>query len=122
MKTDVKNDWLTALRSGEYEQGYGTLCRYDGDELGTRYCCLGVLCELALAAGVVTRVPEDGSTRYVAVAAPVDGEIGYLPHAVRDWAGLDDINPVIDGRSLSSYNDGGLHSFTEIAELIETYL
>jgi hypothetical protein len=47
MKTTINltpqqfNDWLAALRSGEYKQGRGTLCNaYDNS-----YCCLGVLCE-----------------------------------------------------------------------------
>ena len=30
--------WVAALRSGEFEQGFGTLCK---DE---KYCCLGVAC------------------------------------------------------------------------------
>lgn len=42
--------WLTALRSGEYEQGYGQL--YEEE----KYCCLGVLCELS---GVDKKVMED---------------------------------------------------------------
>ena len=33
----VKNQWLEALRSGEYKQGWGALKSHD------RYCCLGVL-------------------------------------------------------------------------------
>ena len=37
MKAEDKAKWLEALRSGEYEQIDGTLCR-DG-----KYCCLGVL-------------------------------------------------------------------------------
>ena len=34
---EVKEKWLAALRSGEYEQGDGQLC-YNG-----KFCCLGVL-------------------------------------------------------------------------------
>ena len=37
MKAEDKAKWLESLRSGEYEQIDGTLCR-DG-----KYCCLGVL-------------------------------------------------------------------------------
>ena len=40
MKAADKERWLTALRSGEYEQVAGTLCN------GTGYCCLGVLEEV----------------------------------------------------------------------------
>lgn len=42
MKADLKAKWLEALRSGKYEQGSGVL-RDNAD----RFCCLGVLCDLA---------------------------------------------------------------------------
>lgn len=41
MDKRLKKKWVKALRSGEYEQGRGHLCR-DG-----KYCCLGVLCVVA---------------------------------------------------------------------------
>lgn len=40
MRPDVKAKWITALRSGEYRQGRGSLREHDA------YCCLGVLCDL----------------------------------------------------------------------------
>jgi hypothetical protein len=40
MKSDIKERWVTALRSGEYKQTTGSLNN------GRGYCCLGVLCEL----------------------------------------------------------------------------
>ena len=40
MKPEIKERWLIALRSGNYQQGKGQL--KDGD----RYCCLGVLCDI----------------------------------------------------------------------------
>lgn len=38
----LKDKWVTALRSGQYVQGVGELKTKDG-----KYCCLGVLCEVA---------------------------------------------------------------------------
>lgn len=36
--------WITALRSGEYQQGQGRLCQPNPAEQGEYlYCCLGVL-------------------------------------------------------------------------------
>lgn len=35
----LKQDWLTALKSGKYKQGFYTLKRFDDNS----YCCLGVL-------------------------------------------------------------------------------
>jgi hypothetical protein len=41
MNTNIKQQWITALRNGEFVQGRETL-RPTEDT----YCCLGVLCEL----------------------------------------------------------------------------
>lgn len=41
MKKRIANKWIKALRSREYEQGFGKL------KNGNKYCCLGVLCEIA---------------------------------------------------------------------------
>jgi hypothetical protein len=38
MPAEIKEKWLSALRSGEYQQGFGSLCDGRGG-----YCCLGVL-------------------------------------------------------------------------------
>ena len=40
MTKQQKQDWLTALRSGDYVQGTG--CMFNGEN----HCCLGVLAEL----------------------------------------------------------------------------
>lgn len=40
MNPELKAKWVEALRSGEYTQGRGWLCR-EG-----KYCCLGVLADL----------------------------------------------------------------------------
>jgi hypothetical protein len=41
VKTELKQKWLAALRSGDYVQGVGKLRGLDN-----RYCCLGVLCDV----------------------------------------------------------------------------
>jgi len=41
----ITRDWITALRSGKYEQGIGSLIDYHHSD-GYEYCCLGVLCEI----------------------------------------------------------------------------
>jgi hypothetical protein len=41
MKSELKQQWVTALRSGKYKQGEGAL-RDQNDQ----HCCLGVLCDL----------------------------------------------------------------------------
>lgn len=119
MNSEVKAEWLSALRSGEYEQGNGALNR-DG-----KYCCLGVLCDLAVKAGEVTSAAEAHTTFY-------DGHDSLPSPKVAEWAGLDRINPTVkmpDGclADLASLNDSGHDmsgpfSFSEIADLVEAQL
>lgn len=40
MNFKLKDKWVTALRSGKYEQGSGRLRN------GDKFCCLGVLCDV----------------------------------------------------------------------------
>jgi hypothetical protein len=49
MKKELKEKWVAALRSGQYEQARGKLRDGDG------YCCIAVLCEL-------TEVQHDGES------------------------------------------------------------
>lgn len=112
MKPEVKNLWISALRSGEYQQGVGALRQKADPEQPDRFCCLGVLCDLAVKAGVIPE-PEltipgvgDGSTigelfpgaavvyRYGEPNAGYGGvseiksSTGYLPDKVVEWAGI----------------------------------
>lgn len=93
------DDWVAALRSGDYEQGTGALCR-DG-----KYCCLGVLARAALHFKKVrsrTRwghdsfIAEDGDRRA--------GYLGVLPQSIESH--------------LAGMNDGR-ESFDSIADWIE---
>lgn len=125
MNKEIKDRWTAALRSGQYEQGSGWL-RQDRQPL---YCCMGVLCELAAAAGIAE---WDGA----AYRAGGDKCVRILPAAVRDWAGLDSVNPEItrpgifrktrpeifrEKTRLAAINDRGV-PFTRIADLIEEQL
>ena len=40
MKQEIKEKWVSALRSGEYKQGK------EGLRIYNEFCCLGVLCDL----------------------------------------------------------------------------
>lgn len=150
MKKDIKDKWLTALRSGEYQQAEKVL-RSEDDNGRASYCCLGVLCELAMEDGVPVKwhpeVPilmaltqsqmeEENLSETDALGdqsiKQARGELVFeydsedLPPLVREWAGLAQSNPVIDGVPLSIYNDGsdemGRSDFDEIADLIEEHI
>ena len=127
----VKQQWIDALRSGEFEQAQSVL------NTNGAYCCLGVLCELAIRAGVpvVKAINPDQDCD-----VPVwhyDGEAAYPPPSVTAWAGLEVSNPVVSERrtqpcacgyegctniiepemTLSCLNDNG-STFDEIADVI----
>lgn len=127
MDPEIRTRWATALRSGKYKQGRGYLQRADDT-----FCCLGVLCQLAVEAGATD--PPELSHDGIAWTFG-EGSITYLPEDVTDWAGLNDHNPLIEhsGRnvSLAAVNDGiksyesgvawdiAPGTFSEIADLIE---
>jgi hypothetical protein len=124
MNPEIKKLWTDALRSGEYEQTTGTLHKInqvDGEEKHS-YCCLGVLCELAVKDGVVESKRHFG--RDVGGYGP-NGEVWFLPIPVREWAGMDSGDPEVEyGEyvNLASLNDANKLSFTELADVIEQQL
>jgi hypothetical protein len=85
MNEAIRDQWAAALESGEYEQGKQTLVKVttrDGVQT-RRYCCLGVLCDLAQRAGLgMDEDVYDGKVEY-------DGEHSVLPARVVEWAGFD---------------------------------
>lgn len=94
MKKEVREKWVAALRSGDYNQGLERMVNEGGD-----YCCLGVL-------------------RQVCKLKPPH-QPDELTTIQRDEVGLD----VLEQSILINMNDGmgGLdyHSFSEIADWIE---
>lgn len=82
---------VAALRSGLYKQGLGWLKTTVSEE--TTHCCLGVLCEVAIASGVplvetVETAFDDGANH-----TAFDGNDFVLPKAVIEWYGFENNNP-----------------------------
>lgn len=120
--------WVAALRSGEYTQGQATLAHRlaGGDAPGlVKYCCLGVACELAKAAGIVrSENMPNGDTQYTSVENPDDTGSDVLPLDVGRWLGIsNEHNPYFtDGKTTftaSYWNDEMQYDFNQIAYLIE---
>lgn len=115
--------WVTALRSGKYEQGTGQL--RDGNDA---YCCLGVACELfrqmyGKGEWEWQKTDEKDFPVY-AFVVDIEHLVGVLPAAVRDALGFADSEGSYydDGdnpKSLVNLNDAGM-SFAEIASIIES--
>lgn len=113
MNQEVKAKWLAALRSGEFEQGKRFLRVED------RFCCLGVLCHLAVEEGVApASIPEAGRAVWSYGALE---KSGTLPAEVIAWADIGSSDPFAGAVRLTTANDGG-STFEEIADMIERAL
>jgi len=56
MNKEIQARWFEALLSGDYPQTRGTLHRIHASPINDAgFCCLGVLCELAVADGKLER-------------------------------------------------------------------
>lgn len=112
MNKEIKARWVDALRSGDYKQGTGAL-RSKDDE----FCCLGVLMDLAVKAGVLEE-PRlyglDEAYYYEGYAA------SDLHSKVMEWAGINR-SGYIKGANISliELNDAYRLSFEHIAIVIE---
>lgn len=104
MNKRIAKKWTKALRSGKYKQGIGML-RNDNNE----YCCLGVLCELAVKEKIVEKyLPNNGT----------------LPKEIIRWAEIKSsegqfFNSKNQIKSLIMYNDDEEFTFKEIAGIID---
>lgn len=110
MNADVQKIWIEDLRAHPELQGVGELETADG-----KFCCLGRLCVLAVAAGVIEIDPL--LERFSKFGQVPGG--GLLPIKVADWAGIDP-NPSTGSRNMAYMNDVG-ETFLTIADSIETY-
>lgn len=119
MDTTYKTEWLKRLRSGEWNQGQGTLCAVDVQTGQRSYCCLGVLAEIAVERGDAERRGLQGTEVY----RFSDGAyVMTLSDAFLEQVGIS----IAASQTLIYMNDGvnglRLHSFAEIADHIEAYL
>lgn len=126
MDKKIAEEWIEALRSGNYSQTSLKL------KSGKGYCCLGVLCDLAAQKGVGKwkPVPFDDTDLFVTE----NGQHStVLPDEVVSWAGMNQDyrgmgsngpyprngdEPLASHTCLSALNDDGA-SFEEIAQVIQ---
>lgn len=135
----IKKMWVEDLRSGKFKQGKGKLLDAKGS-----YCCLGVLCERAVEAGLIKKQIAknflddkyflfDGSSGLptwkvfewaTGETAPVQGdEWAWAPYV--PFEGDFDFESTGDSTgeaSLANLNDDGNLDFNAIADLIEAHL
>lgn len=131
MKPEIKQAWIEALRSGNYQQTTKVL----RDDTG--FCCLGVLCELHNQALVSLEHSWEGDkdNNYYFY----HGSCGTLSSSVIDWSDIGGCNPKVDvfhyggvlpaciesnrdlKWSLAELNDNGL-TFSQVADIIQEQL
>lgn len=87
----LRDAWIEALRSGEYQQGEGLLKEYD------YYCCLGVLCDVSGGDDELERAQETG-------AELIQSHV---------WANFVSLlgHPKVSQDSLARHNDGGVRHY-----------
>ena len=126
----LRERWIEALRSGEYERTISML-RHESN----KFCCLGVLCDISNV-GTWKPAEDKGYYRYVIDSAKFSA---YLPYMIVDSIGaagatvpfdiekisnvtlkeeIYSIPGVTDSCSLSTLNDSGF-TFEQIADLLE---
>lgn len=107
MKLDpkFKEEWVAALRSGEYEQGDCELY----NKTSNSYCCIGV-------AAVVCGLSLDTINEYGLMDMDIDPSTlkHPVPVELTDWNEL--------STKLTNMNDSGNYTFTNIADYIEENL
>lgn len=116
MNKQIQQQWVDALRSGEYRQTQYRL------RLGNRFCVLGVLCDLyAKEFDIPWTQHPPNEIRYFL------GEKGVLPWKVIDWSDIigdySREGSIIPGLNMtpSHLNDTG-STFLQLADLIEARL
>jgi hypothetical protein len=94
--------WVRALRSGKYGWGKDLLQPDDN-----KFCCLGVLCNLAVKQGVITKYVKN------------NGTLSSYPK-VKRWVGLLDDAGKFGKGCLAQINDGSARNpLKKIANLID---
>lgn len=128
MNPEIKERWVAALRSGEYAQTMGFLHDKEG------FCCLGVLCEIAVADGVIEKWEPNPNTFTTAIRPDEKLIMFYgrrgsddldeasqtsLPTLVIEWAGLSSSNPEVFSPEVLEYEDFRAEDYgqTDLASL-----
>jgi hypothetical protein len=112
MNPQIKQKWVSALRSGEYQQTQRYLRTDNG------FCCLGVLCDLYGKENNVEWNLANNGHNY-----EFQEFESYLPSSVVEWSGIEEVNPLVNDEesTLANLNDSG-STFEQIADVIEHQL
>lgn len=130
MKPKIKEQWVAALRSGDYKQGKAALRVLKKKDNEVRYCCLGVLCDVLGRKWYEAEEWDQTTDKEIAYAVKsgIEKNSADLPESILNRVGLnvDQMNELIQ------MNDGGFDyyshknikakKFPKIADWIEKNL
>jgi hypothetical protein len=131
VNNEVKAMWVAALRSGEYNKTAGVLCKNDLQTGELCFCALGVLCNLwhnTVGEAAGSRGWQHASCKTI---YKIEDSTGTLPLPVRQWAGLQEMDPRVvwldsyghaRTDTVSELNDMHSLTFPQIAAMIERNL
>lgn len=112
MDPEVKVEWLTELRSGNFEQGtLGHLCTENSKGV-KKYCCLGVLSEIAIRHEVISSPYTPTSAIFSTddqeshKVLEFDEQSEFLSERVAEWAGISSDTAEGVQNTLAVMNDG----------------
>lgn len=105
-------DWLAALRSGQYKQGRHLLNTMTATG-AIEYCCLGVLCDVANKKHGIPLTKKNGR---IAGGSLVDQKAVWKASHLADAGNL---KPLSEYTSLTDLNDTEKATFNQIADYIE---
>jgi hypothetical protein len=113
MKRSDLNKWISALRSGDYEQGIGNLCCND------KFCCLGVFLDVVKEPYQIREV-KNLDKKYRTYGD--NGCEAVMPTAIAEKYGFYSGLGVAFNHSytpLYQLNDKDKKTFSEIADILE---
>lgn len=115
----IRDEWIPALRGGEYTQGKHTLHAIEDGK--HTFCCLGVACDIRQIESDVREGDMGIIHEYTYMGTR---QLGALPKALADEIGIT-IDGIVSMKGdtdkytcLTQMNDGG-ESFDQIADIIE---
>ena|SRR5690606_8879849 len=119
MNKEIKQKWVTALRSGEYEQCEGSLW-----DMESGFCCLGVLSDIR------RKELKKGREVFFESIYKLTNGVALLSIPIATWADFpnknlsredNSVDVRIGNKKLSVLNDDGMN-FNQIADIIEENL
>lgn len=120
MNNEIKKEWVTALRSGNYKQGKSHLRNLDDS-----YCCAGVLCDILVRKGS-GEWKRDSSESYYTYEGSGYSLTGEVLEKVEILGMKQDLMCDMNGsrgrHSIYYMNDNLDLNFSEIADIIEEQL